>query len=122
MYYHVIERGELKKYLTEEEALRWGNLNEKLCESREDDGRQRVNEVQHIINATTKGNIKYAAKRLDTGNEIIGTLLVMDGRFNAGHCYILPETTSIQFDDEMVTCEIGGFYEVHPDTVRCVTY
>ena len=65
-------------------------------------------------------NIKHKARRVSCEDEITGVLVVMDGKFNVGRCYIMPEVTSMQYDDEFKTFEIGGFYEVDPETITLV--
>lgn len=67
-----------------------------------------------------KANIKHKAMLVNSEEEIVGVLVVMDGRFNVGRCYIMPEVTSMQYDDEFKTFEIGGFYEVDPETITLV--
>ena len=67
-----------------------------------------------------KANIKHKAKRVNSEEEVVGILVIMDGRFNAGRCYIMPEVTSMQYDAENSSFEIGGFYEVVPETITTV--
>lgn len=47
----VIEREDIKKYLNETESLRLSNLIEKMRDARQFDGKTRVPDIQHKINA-----------------------------------------------------------------------
>lgn len=48
--YIVIESEDIEKYLSELEGLKFSNLNEKMRDGRQNDGKTRVPEIQHKIN------------------------------------------------------------------------
>ena len=85
--YLVIDRNDIKKYLTEEEQLRLSNLNEKMCDGRDSDGRPRALLMQHFIDNLPNNN-----KSEDKANSRLsfcpdcGRLIYWDSYFHRFFC------------------------------------